>query len=268
MGIRNFIARYFIEPVMSTQGYNIYNTLVYALLFLVGLYLISRLLKRGKIKIDEGLFWSLVPFVFLGGVIRALSQYTFVKGEGLLPMSFWFFTPGIYILIAVITIVSLGISVTLKKERPSIVMYVFGGVPVLIGLSYIFSKASNYGGFLKVIGASLIVGILLFGFIFKFWQNLISKANALIISGFILDTTTTTIATAFLGYTPEHVMTGLISSANPFLFLPFKLTIILVALYYLEKDLKEGKQWIFKLALLIMGLPHGIHDSLQILMGV
>jgi uncharacterized membrane protein len=268
MAIRDFIGRYFIDPVMSTQGYNIYNTLAYAILFLVGLYLAGRLLKRMEMKIDEGLFWSLMPFVFLGGIIRALGQYTFVKGEGILPMSFWFFTPGIYILIAVFTLISLGISLTLNKERPSPAMYIFGGIPALIGLAYILVKATNYGEFLMVIGASLIVGILLFGVVFRFWPQLISKANILIISGFVLDTTTTSMATAYFGYAPEHVLTGLISSANPFIFLPFKLSLILAALYYIEKDSKEGEKWIIKIALLILGLPHGIHDSLQILMGV
>ncbi len=268
MSITEFITRYFIEPVMSTQGYNIYNTLAYAFLFLVGIYLAGRLFKRMGMKIDEGLFWSLVPFVFLGGVVRALSQYTFVNGEGLLPPSFWFFTPGIYILIAGFAIVSLGISRTLKKEQPSRVMYILGGTPAVIGLAYILVKAANYGEFLKVISISLIVGVLLFGVVFKFWQGLISKANTLIISGFILDTTTTTIATAYFGYAPEHVLTGLISSANPFLFLPFKLSLIIAALYYIEKDSSEGEKWIFKLGLLILGLPHGIHDSMQLLMGV
>jgi uncharacterized membrane protein len=268
MAVGEFIERYFIEPVMSSQGYNIYNTLVYAILFLASLYIVGRLLKRMEMNIDEELFWILVPFVFLGGVIRALGQYTFVKGEGVLPMSFWFFTPGIYILIAVFTIVSLGISIAVKKERPSLVMYTFGGIPALIGLAYIILKAANYVEFLWILGTSSVIGLLIFGTIFRFWKVLNSKANALIIFGFVLDTTTTTIATAYLGYAPEHVMTRLISSANPFLFLPFKLSLILAALYYIEKDSSEGEKWIFKLGLLILGLPHGIHDSLQILMGV
>ncbi len=268
MDIRYFITRYFIEPVMSTQGYNIYNTLVYALLFLLGIYLAIRLFKTGKIKIDEGLFWSLVPFVFLGGIIRALGQYTFVKGEGILPMSFWFFTPGIYIFIAVFATVSLGISITIKKDQYSYGMYILGGAPSLIGLAYIFFKAANYVEFLWILAASSVIGLMIFGAIFRFGWGIYSKANALIIIGFVLDTTTTTIATAYFGYSPEHVLTGLISSTNPFLFLPFKLSLILAALYYIEKDSKEGEKWIFKLALLILGLPHGIHDSLQLLMGV
>ncbi|MFV2041064.1 MAG: DUF63 family protein, partial [Candidatus Hydrothermarchaeales archaeon] len=140
--------------------------------------------------------------------------------------------------------------------------------PVLIGLAYILVKAANYVELLWILGASSVIGLLTFGAIFRFSRGLYSKANALIISGFVLDATTTTIATAYLGYAPEHVLTGIISSANPFLFLPFKLSLILAALYYIEKDSSEGEKWIFKLALLILGLPHGIHDSLQILMGV
>ena len=268
MDLNDFLKTYFIEPVLSSQGYNVYNTVVYAILFLVGAYLADKLLKRFEIEPGEELYWALVPFVFLGGVIRALGQYTFVTGSGILPLSIWFFTPGIYLLISFFAILSLWITATVRREGYVGLMYVIGGIPVLLGLAYVLDKAARYDEFLLIIGASLIVGLLVFGALHSFGQALYSRANILIISGFILDSTTTTIATAYLGYAPEHVLTGVISSASPFLFLPFKLLLILAALYFIEKDSNERDKWLFKLALLILGLPHGIHDSLQILMGV
>lgn len=268
MSMMRFIDRYFIEPVMSSQGYNIYNTLVYATLFLLGIYLTHRFLKKSKIKIGEEFFWSLIPFIILGGVIRALSQYTFVRGDGVLPLSFWFFTPGLYILISFFALVSLGISISLNKNRYFGIMYMLGGIPALLGLAFVLDEAAHYLEFLWIIGSSLGITLLLLGMIVRFWHTLYTKSNSLIISGFVLDATSSSIATAFLGYTPEHVLTKFISTANPFLFIPLKLTLILGALYFIEKESNEEEKWLFKIALIILGLPHGIHDSLQVLMGV
>jgi uncharacterized membrane protein len=268
MGIEAFVERYFIEPVMSSQGYNVYNTIVYAVLFIAGLYLAFNFLKRIELRPGEKLFWSLVPFVFLGGVVRALGQLTYVRGEGLLPPSFWFFTPGIYVLIASFTFISLLVCFRLRGKEYQGLMQLFGTAPTLIGLLYIFTQATNFRDFIIVILGSMLVGLVLYFSLKGFAQSLLTKSNLLIISGFVLDTTTTTIASAYFGYVPEHVLTGIISSANPFLFLPFKLILILAALYYIESDSNENEKWILRLALLILGLPHGVHDSLQILMGV
>jgi uncharacterized membrane protein len=268
MGIVAFLERYFIEPVMSSQGYNIYNTIIYAILFIAGLYLAVKLFKRIELRPGEELFWSLVPFVVLGGVVRALGQLTYVRGEGLLPPSFWFFTPGIYVLIASFALISLLVCFRLRGKEYQGLMQLFGTAPTLIGLLYIFTQASNIRDFFIIILVSMLVGLVLYGPLKGFAQRLLTKPNALIIGGFVLDTTTTTIASAYLGYVPEHVLTGIISSANPFLFLAFKLILILAALYYIESDSNENEKWILKLALLILGLPHGVHDSLQILMGV
>ncbi len=268
MSVMTFINKYFVDPVMSSQGYNIYNTAVYAILFLAGIYLANILLRRHRIKIGEELYWSLIPFVILGGIIRALGQYTFVKGEGILPLSFWFFTPGIYILISTFALASLWVSTYLNRERYMVPMQTLGGIPVLIGLAFVFNKAVNYMEFLWILGSSFAITFLLLGMISRFWRALYKKADSLIISGFVLDATTTSIATAFLGYKPEHLLTGYISSANPLLFLPLKLTLILGALYLIGKESKEEEKWLFKIGLIILGLPHGIHGSLQILMGV
>ncbi len=268
MSLRAFIDRYFIEPVMSSQGYNIYNTFVYGLLFLVGLYLASKVLKRIDVQLGEELFWGLVPFIFLGGVIRALSQYTFVTGEGVIPLSFWFFTPGIYILIAIFALVSLAISGSLDKKQYSNSMYMLGGVPALIGILFVLDKAVNYREFLLVLSLSFTILILLLAMTLRFWQALYTKANTMIIGGFVLDATTTSIATAYLGYKPEHVLTGFISASNPLLLIPLKLILITGVLSFIDKESNDEEKWLFKIALLILGLPHGIHDSLQILMGV
>jgi uncharacterized membrane protein len=268
MDVAAFIDRYFIEPVMSSQGYNIYNTIVYGAFFVAGIYLAFKLLKQLKVKFDEKLFWSLVPFVALGGIVRALGQQTYVKGDGLLPSSFWLFTPGIYILITTLALVSLLVSVHIRGMEYPGLMWRLGALPSTLGLMYILTQATNTDAFIKIILASALVGTTLYITLKLSTPQLLTKANVLIIGGFVLDSTTTSMATAYFGYRPEHVLTGMISSSNPFLFLVFKITLIVGALLFIEKEAVGDELWLYRLVLLVLGLPHGVHDSLQILMGV
>ena len=47
--MQDFFQTYFIDPVMQGTGYNIYNTLVYALLLVIAVFATYKLLKKMKI---------------------------------------------------------------------------------------------------------------------------------------------------------------------------------------------------------------------------
>ena len=46
----DFFQQYFIDPVMQGTGYNIYNTLAYALILILAVFATYKLLKKMKIS--------------------------------------------------------------------------------------------------------------------------------------------------------------------------------------------------------------------------
>src|SRR3989344_3363330 len=67
----DFIQTYFIDPIIYNTGYNPVNTAVYAVILIAAVLLVYKLVKLMKIKIDKRFFIGIVPFVVLGGVLRA-----------------------------------------------------------------------------------------------------------------------------------------------------------------------------------------------------
>ena len=81
------------------SGYTVFNTVVYTLILLVFILAIIKIFK--KIKIDPlSIICSIIPFVIFGCLIRALVDH------GAFPKTIFLITPGIYILVGLITIFS------------------------------------------------------------------------------------------------------------------------------------------------------------------
>ncbi len=132
--VREFIEQYFIKPIYTSEGYNIYNTIVYGVLLLAGAYAAVKLLRRLGVKMDEKLFFAALPFVVLGGVLRGLEEFARITGAGLLPVSALFLTPGIYLLVAFLAIMSLTLAVYLRGLNYASAMAKIGWALVLATL--------------------------------------------------------------------------------------------------------------------------------------
>src|SRR3989344_1974096 len=75
-----FLTTYFIEPLLAGDAnYNIYNTIVYGILFAVAVFGIFKVLRKLEIPIDRNFFIATFPFVILGGLTRALRDAGVIK---------------------------------------------------------------------------------------------------------------------------------------------------------------------------------------------
>lgn len=93
-----FLSPNFIDPVLAdadvlppgsgSATYNVYNTAVYALAFLLGLALLWEGLQEAGITLDGSIAVAAVPYMLLGGLVRALEdarlfapplQYAFIS---------------------------------------------------------------------------------------------------------------------------------------------------------------------------------------------
>lgn len=279
MGIEGFLNRYFIAPVFTGEGYNIYNTLVYGVLLIVGAYGVTKLVRRFGVVMDRELFYAALPFVALGGILRALEEFARLTGTGFLPTSPMFLTPGIYILIAFISILSLCISSALRGEKYRPMMSGIGLVMVLLasllvlGDVWVVASGSAAGFFLR---PSLLFWITLIASAFTFFGMRIlkhfgmgSRENTLILCGFAFEATAVTAAVYSLSYSVEQPFTQALLSINPLLYPFFKVGLIVGLLYLVEGVPKnDDAYWMSKLLFLVLGFPMGLHNTLQIFLGL
>lgn len=126
-----FIQQYFLQPVAEHSGYNLVNTLVYAVMALIAAYVIYTLFKKRFTK--EFILYT-IPFILLGSTVRVVTDSIYsgvmqqhsaalfgllgrVVNSGIYNYGPFTVTPGIYIVIAAITIAALLISSYLKKPK-------------------------------------------------------------------------------------------------------------------------------------------------------
>ncbi|WP_457555456.1 DUF63 family protein [Candidatus Pyrohabitans sp.] len=285
MGIREFLHENFVRPLETGSGYNPYNTVTYGILLIAGAYAVLRLLRRLGVRLDERLFMALVPFVLLGGILRALEEFARVTGSGLVPHTFLLLTPGIYLLVTSITLVSLVLARALRgDEYPTLLIRSGAGLCAIAGAVFLYDvylvvsgeAVSRFSGEVlklqpEVFGWILITSsaaslVLLFP-LRK--AGMYSGSNALIVWGAAFDAASVSVA-SLVGYTAEQPLTQLMLLAHPLLYPLFKLGLYLLLLYFVEKDVpaSEESHWLTKLILLVLSLPMGLHNSLQVLLGV
>ena len=71
--ISDFIYKYYIDPIRLGQSYNIVDTLTYAIILVIGVYLLYRWMSQSTylsdsgIIIDAGFILATIPYVVLGG---------------------------------------------------------------------------------------------------------------------------------------------------------------------------------------------------------
>ena len=251
-----FIEAYFIRPVYTGEGYNVFNTLVYAVLFIGGLYGMKWALKKWKVRINKELFYALLPYIVLGGLMRALQDAW--------PVKHWLFiTPGIYLLMAGL-VASVLLASGRRLDRTKAVGWVLAAAAGGLVVAGAYLGTFNIEWLFLIFGATAAVVALLW-MVFK--KTLGSRANRIVAFGQVLDSVASAVPIAFLGYTEQHVVSALVMAPSPFLFPLVKIVLVLFALHVIDKD-KGDWNWLLKIAVLALGLAPGLRDLARVFIGV
>jgi uncharacterized membrane protein len=117
-----FIYRYFWGPVVADkegglvdgirEGYNVYNTIVYALFLAIALIAMYRMTKRLKIEVDLFLILSSLPLFFFGGVARVLEDANLFHGS----VQYFFISPLIYVVVTLIFVGACATGLVIKRN--------------------------------------------------------------------------------------------------------------------------------------------------------
>jgi uncharacterized membrane protein len=251
VGLQDFID-YFLSP--SKTGYDVPKTLTYAIIFIIAAYLIYKLLKKMKVKIDKKLATAILPYIIFGGILRVL------RDAGILTSSL-FITPGIYFFVAVIliTIILFSLLIEKKKNIPYFKISFILGL-ILVSFSLPFIEPVNFE-------SSAIILIFFLPWVIPFSLVKWREENKVVSLIHLFDANTTFVAMNFFGYAEQHVLpTFLIETFSPISFIFVKLIAIVTILILIDKfceDKEFGKY--LKLIIGILGAGTGTRDFIRLL---
>jgi uncharacterized membrane protein len=254
-----FVQRYFIDPIYTGEGYNVYNTIVYGLLLGVGIILADELLKKLKIDINRQFMFGLFPFITLAAFLRSLVD------AGILKKSFFFITPGIFLTTFFIAIFSLLIAKRLERKQKieyQKSMFAFGSVLLIYPATLVAGNVVAPVHFVSIIALAAVSSwatfVIFKGLDFDRWERYIVPAH-------MLDASATFLAVEYLGYFEEHVFENFLIQivGSALIIYPLKIIVLGIILTMLKR-LGGGAFWYF--ALVVLGYAPGLRDTLTILL--
>ncbi len=289
--MENFIYKYYIEPITTHSGYNPVNTVTYAVIALAALYFLFTEFRKRGITIDKKFVYSVVPFVLLGSTVRVVTDaidagrflpitpiHDLILKSHIYDYGFLTVSPGIYLVVAAILLVSLAI---LKKlNRTELLPYV--GLALWIPHLLLILPFIGSIGFAAAV---LILAIIPAIITLRLFKN---NIYALMVGAQALDGAATFVIIDFgkvllkgAEYGEQHVASGLLGEifGTYATFYLVKVAISMGAAYLLTKEEKEkgaaasgkgsGEDELLFVAMIIMimGLAPGLRDVLRAAVG-
>lgn len=264
----SIIEEYFINPIKYNTGYNVVNTLTYAIILGIAAIFVFRILKRLGIKYDNAFFRALIPYMILGSFTRALTD------AGIYPRTYLTVTPGIYVLTFAITLSSLLITHKLLKDWRRYFLY-FGWGLVCLDFLILLSNLERVtltAEPLKYFFPALFIAESII-YLLTRRVGLIRK-NSYIFYAHIYDASTTFAGVEFMGYWEQHVLPryliNLTGTAAVMYLLKF--VVLLIALWLMDK-IEESEADIemmnfIRMVIFILGFAPGTRNLLRMLMNV
>ncbi|MFH0971890.1 MAG: DUF63 family protein [Candidatus Micrarchaeota archaeon] len=285
----DFIDEYFVKPMqfpLDYAPYNLYNTAVYAIVALLAAYLIYKWIRAKKIKITPSFYNAVVPFIFLGGILRVIQDAQILpRSIDLFGIAIYpFISPGIYVMVFAILAVVYYVSALSAKHDQLLLLSkirdsgiglsaVLFAILALWAFSKIkFDAVALFFAILILAALCLVAFELIKGKIFR--QGGVPEIKNLertTVFSQSLDGAATFIGVSFGGYSEQHVVANSIFSAfgSPFAFFLIKLIFALAIVFILRKEAESRDEHIYILALVtIFGLAPGIRDALRLLFAV
>jgi len=275
----DFITDFFINPIAERTGYNMFNTLFYASLAIIAVYLLWLLFQKSKIRIDNDFFYGVLTFVLFGSTARVVTDavdagtltavtplHKLILDSGFYQYGFITVTPGIYVVVAAILLICVAILNHFQKMQYlkyiglalfafhfilllPFMQYWMHAIPVLLMAAIPFAIAYY---FFRNVPSSLVVGA----------QALDGAATFYIIDIFS--------PLSGIQYFEQHVVSRAVGELMDtyLLFYLIKIAIAFAAAYFVGKEkLSDDEKRYILLIFIIIGLAPGLRDLLRMVAG-
>ncbi len=260
--LEDLVNGYFIDPLVNQTGkYNIVNTVVYAIILFAVAYLLYEKLLKKRVDIDKKFGLAFVSFAVLASSLHVL------KDMKMLPEVI-FDTPGIYVVMGFLFVISFAISKTIEKTTKIAYWKTLSFIalaPAVAVIIFILSVASNILGFAYILSLFAVSTAALYAVGMKL-TKILTKENFLVLAAHMLDASSTFVAISSFNYGEQHVVpTFFMGLFGPEVMFPLKLITIGAVVYVLDKDVQDKKFRTFiKLVILVLGLAPGLRDALRL----
>ncbi len=270
--IQEFITTHYVDPIVTDSGYNIVNTLTWAMVLVLCVYILHsrKVFKRLGVTIDQRFVIGVVCYVLFGSSLRVLVDADIFAP----PLKYIFITPNIYFIVFAITMASLMLSLHIYKERYyiSFAAVGIGLTSVNIGVLLWLEGIAHPGEVLLIVAlAVLITASIYIGAGFAKIEFLRSRFNIAILGAHLLDASSTTVAIDVLtGYHGKHVVENYLIdlTGTGAVMYPLKLLLLIPMLYLIDSEFDEVElRDLLKLVVLVLGLAPGCRNTILILFG-
>lgn len=255
---------FFVKPFIERTGYNAVNTLVYGVLFILFILVVYRVLKLLKVSVDDEFLVASLPFVFLAGVVRSLTD------QGVYAYHALTVSPGIYLTITFITVGVLAVSKLVEKFS-SVKYYEFMSVAgaALAGSQIVLLRFNDLLAFAQTISLFLTLTIPTILLVRKYDVSFLNNYYAMMaLLGQYLDASATAVAVGFHGFWEQHVLTRWVFdlTGSAFSMIPVKALAGVLIVYAIHQwEEKEEFRNFLYFAMIILGWGPGLRDVLSAL---
>jgi uncharacterized membrane protein len=280
--LREFIYRYYIDPIRFGEAYTLVDTLTYAAILIVAVFLVYRSLKKAGISVDEKLVYATLPFVLFGGLLRVVEDTGMIQSD----FRYLLVTPLIFFVVFFVAIGALLLSSFLEKKGVVKEYYcLYGGIggasaiftAVVLAYFGLVSTTIGIAELLIILGMAGVTSLLFWGGLryLAGWTFASYPMYVFLIFGHMLDASATSygIDLHAIPYTEVHVVgsTLIALTGTAFSMFLLKIAVVTPAVYILEQYKKEGNRelWcIIVLCMIVLGLAPGIRDLARMVLYV
>lgn len=261
--INNFIEEnfFYLHP-----GYTTFNTIVFGIVLGLIILGINELFKRIDKNPNE-LMLVLIPIIIFGSTSRALVD------NHIYPRIHLLATPGIYIVIGLMTIILLLLSIFLERKlkyKYTNIILVSGLLICIPNIILMIMHGINFHILLIELLCFLVVSspFIIFRKNIKLLNN---STNLKVLLAHILDATSTFIALDFFNYSEQHVLpTFMINLTGTALIMyPLKIIIILLILYLIDRLMDDKiNSNTLKLSIYILGVAPAVRNISTLILSI
>ncbi|RZN36849.1 MAG: DUF63 family protein [Methanosarcinales archaeon] len=265
--IRDIIDRCYIDPIIYDSGYNIVNTVTWALVLGVCIFGVQKVLRHLNIVIDRHFVIGVVCYVLFGSSLRVLEDADMFGS----PLKYLFETPFIYFVVFFVTVTSLAISLRIYRERYYVAFSIVGLVLTAINICVLLW----YEDIIYPVEALLIVilTVLITSAIYLSSRRmnirfLSSRFNIAILGAHLFDASSTTVGVDLLNYYGKHVVENYLIgiTGTGAVMYPLKLFVFIPLLYLIDSDFDDDElRDLLKLTVLVLGLAPACRNTITIL---
>ncbi len=273
--ISSFFYEYFGKTIVEDAGYNIVNTITYAVIaLLVFFFIIVPLIKKFYGKADFSFALFLVFIVSTGAMFRVMEEsysniHLFTRSMNPFELGFYFITPGIYFLFLASAVILILLSYFLSKKynlNKGFFIATISGIIFSVTFIFMLFKLTLVSDFFLIILSmfGIIAGIY---FLLLLFKVKLTNIETLAVCGQVIDGVATFSALTFYpNFVEQHVVSNaVILGIGTWAFPVIKLIIVLVLIFLLRYyKLEESKRNVILLFVILFGFATGVRDIFSI----